>query len=150
MVSFWLHYLTKEVYAENTISLWLGTPALVFNVVVRVFAGDRLEMIEWTRPFCEVVCIAGTLMTAMVMVRMPGEFHWSINLLFLVGHLLVGFSAYGVSFTPEGTAVCFGVLLCALALYWLLESTVTKAWPYPLSPVEVASLCLPFLVLRLL
>jgi len=149
MVVFWSHYLKSEVYVENTLSVWLGTAAFAFNVCVRVFASDHLSLIEWTRPFCEVVCIAGTLMTVMIMVRMPGAAHWAVNLFSVIGHILVGVSSYGVAFTPEGTAVCIAVLLCALVVYWVLESTVTRAWPYPLSPLEVASLCLPFLVLRL-
>ena len=149
MVCFWLHFLKSDVYAENTISVWLGTAALAFNVGVRVFASDHLSLIEWTRPFCEVVCIAGTLMTVMTIVRMPDALHWSVTLISVIGHTLVGISSYGAAFTPEGTVVCIAVLLCALVVYWVLESTVTRAWPYPLSPLELASLCLPFLVLRL-
>ncbi len=150
MAVFWWHYVKSDVHMENTISVWLGTCAFAFNMGIRVFSSENISLIKWTRPFCEVVCIAGTLMTVMIMARIPDAFHWSVNLFSVVGHLLVGISSYGVDFTLEGVIACISILLCALLVYWMLDSTATRAWPYPLSPIEVLSFCLPFLVLRLL
>ena len=150
MCAFFLFYLKKDVYWENTVSLWFGTVAFLFNVCVRSFAPEQLSWIEWTRPFCEVVCIAGTLMTVMIILRMPDALPWALHVFSVFGHIAVGASAYGVAFTFLGTLVCFSVLLASLLVYWVLEVTVGGAWPYPLAPVEVGALIVCFLGLRLL
>lgn len=135
------------MYVENTFSLLVGGPLLVFNVVVRLLAHD--ELLEWTRPVCEVILVAGNLMTAIVAARMPALFSRTIYAFSFFAHTAVGVSVYGSAYTLNGTLVCVGALLTALLVYWILEVRLGGAWPYPLSPFEVAVFCVTFLYARL-
>jgi hypothetical protein len=134
----------------NTLSVWLGVVLCAVNVGAHIFADEPSRVIEWTRPFSEVVCVAGTLMTVMIMTRFPRALPLWVNIFSLAGHIAVGVSAYGAPFNWKGTSVCSAILVAALAAYWVLETLVGGAWPYPLSPVEVASLCALLLGLRAL
>lgn len=135
------------MYVENTFSLLVGGPLLVFNVVVRLLAHD--ELLDWTRPVCEVILVAGNLMTAIVAARMPALFPRTIYAFSFFAHTAVGLSVYGIAYTLNGTLVCVGALLTALLVYWILEVRLGGAWPYPLSPFEVAVFCVTFLCARL-
>ena len=139
---------TEEYLWENTLSVWVGTACLVLNVVVRFIADDPYTVLEWTRPFSEIVCVAGTMMTVMVATRFPNAVPLWMHSLSFVGHLAVGASVYGAPFNFKGVAACSVVLFSALAMYWTLESLVGGAWPYPLSPLEVAALCASLLAIR--
>ena len=147
--AFWFHYLTDDVYVENTFSLWCGSLLLVFNVVVRLLAHDNIVLLEWTRPVCEVILVAGNLMTAIVAARMPALFPRTIYAFSFFAHTALGVSVYGIAYTLNGTLVCVGALLTALLVYWILEVRLGGAWPYPLSPFEVAVFCVTFLCVRL-
>lgn len=151
--SFPFRYLDKELPVFwKTTSFVVGLPVVAFNVYHRVYTSDedeRNEILQHTRPFCEVVTAAGLLMTMMVFVRVPVAWK-SIELwLSFPGHVLVGWSAAGVPVTAAGLWSCFAVLAVALAVYTFLEMNGVPAWPYPLAPVEVGILCVSLLVIRM-
>ena len=141
-----VHSLQHRVRLEYTVSLWAGSAALIFNVYVRVY--ENISFLELTRPFCEVVFVAGTFMTVMTAVRMPLALQRWVYVVSIIAHTAVGVSAYGAAFTLVGVIVCVSVIITEMVVYWVLERCHARVWPYPLSPLEVTSLCFSILFIR--
>ena len=151
--SFLVFYLDKELPASfKTTSLIVGGPMFAYNVYWQFYAEndeDRKEQLKWTRPFCEIMVVAGLLMTTMQFVRKPAAVGNAEQWLSYPAHVLVGWSAVGAPVTAEGIWLCVGVLVVALLVYASLETCAVNAWPYPLAPLEVGTLCISFLVMRM-
>tara|TARA_Y100000389_G_scaffold10139_1_gene9473 strand:+ start:1511 stop:1981 length:471 start_codon:yes stop_codon:yes gene_type:complete len=150
--SFFFRYHDKELPASwKTTSLVVGLPVGALNVYYKRFSDEdeRNEVLQYTRPFCEVVVVAGLLMTMMAFVRVPGARGRIEPWVGVLGHVVVGWSAAGAPVTMAGLWCCSAVLAAALVVYKLLEMSGVRVWPYPLAPVEVAVLCVSLLVLRM-
>ena len=146
-MSFFYKYqdLPKE---EQAFSTWVGTALLIANAVVQLSEIDK-SFLELTRPLCEVVCVAGIAMTIMLPVRAYNHTKcvWWVGA--MVGHVLIGLSAWGAPVTAAGLLVCTATLLVALTTYWVTYARLGwDSWPYQLAPFELIGLCLSMIVMR--
>jgi hypothetical protein len=132
---------------STALSLWIGVPTLIFNLVVR-FLGGELDLLEYTRPLSSAVCIAGSLMLFFMLTRSYEKTNLLLWAVLVVFHWAIGLSAIGVASTWRGAVVCAGVFAVALGGYWVADALGVDAWPYQLAPIELFGLLLPFLVLQ--
>lgn len=144
-------YTYSELPKPRTaFSTYVGSLLLVVNLVAR-FWSDGLVVVGYTRPLSEVVCVAGVTMTIMLPVRRYEDtVFWPWWTQSMVGHLLIGLSAWGASVTTAGLVVCTGTLLAALVVYWTTFACGYDSWPYQLAPAELAGLCLTLVLMRVI
>ncbi len=145
--SFWFR-ITKVPRPRVSFSTFAGTVLGTFNVGVQLNAihyPDNIEYISWTRPLCEVIAVAGLVVTTVLWARHPENYptwHFALS---SVGHTVIGLSVFGAEVRREAVLVAGAVLLAALGAYW-----ASGVWPYSLSPVEAVVLCFCMLAIRLI
>lgn len=146
-MSFFYKYqdLPKEKQAFST---YAGPALLISNCVVQ-FTSLPNSFLELTRPLSEVVCVAGLCMTVMLPVRSSYDTRMSLWVGSMIGHILVGLSAWGAAVTAAGLLVCAVALFAALAVYWATHAALGwNSWPYQMAPFELMGLCIPMILIR--
>ena len=131
----------------TTLSLWVGLPLLIFNVIVR-FLDNQMHLLEYTQPLSEAICVAGSLMLFMLATREYERTNFLVWALLLSFHWGLGLTVIDVKTTVGGIAVCAGVLFAALIMYWAAALAGFEAWPYQLSPLEIFGLIFPVIILK--